>query len=826
MGNSSSSSNGGGSGSNNSGGSDNPSREELEAALAGEAGAAAGGAGGGAEHQRQLSTLQQVKLAYASVIDAIIRPPRANRYNPERDLGPREFEFRGRVITRRDLILLNSKGQKLVASHWEPRADFRPASSLPCVIFLHGNSSSRVGCLENLETVLAEGATLLAFDFAGSGLSEGEWVTLGWNEREDVAAAVAYLRSLGTVSSIALWGRSMGAATALMHAHRDPSIAGMVLDSAFADLRQLALELVETGKAQTGYKIPSFIVNAAIRMVRSSVMKKAGGLDIFELSPIKDVASAFVPALFLAGEQDAFIQPHHSRQLYEKYGGDKNLLLVPGDHNSLRPKFAQDSAAIFLRQVLAIPDGFALEDSMSSRVRGLALRGLFATSDLLGGPVTMANAAANAAAAAGGGGSGGRPASSSSSLEAAWRASGTEGESAVASAAAARAKSAAAEEVMIRNALNAGSLRPAIITGSAGSAGSGAGSGAGAKKGVLSSTASAAPLPSPSPSSSLPATFPPSSSASAGAGAEEERLSAAAVRRDPGSIVSSLTDPGSVLSRREGSMPGEHGHFLSSSSSSSSSVEAAFMLPASLSIGPHAVPAHNSNSSNSNNNNTATAPSSSGAAPPSSPSSDGGGKSRKRSGSGSGGGGGGGSSSGKGWASAISQSMRSLLVPGSGGGSGSGSGGAAGSGGSRSRSGSSAAAAAAQQHKPSSSDLGDAFGGLDSDVAKVLPSRAPAHPQASGHHHHQGKGFFSSAAPSGSVSRLEIFAPRPPELPTRPSLPPPGVRVISSAVSGQPAAPSLPAASVASPTSSEEEADLQRALALSLADFTKKEGEH
>jgi len=34
-----------------------------------------------------------------------------------------------------------------------------------------------------------------------------------------------------------MWGRSMGAATALLHANRDPSIAGMVLDSAFADLK-------------------------------------------------------------------------------------------------------------------------------------------------------------------------------------------------------------------------------------------------------------------------------------------------------------------------------------------------------------------------------------------------------------------------------------------------------------------------------------------------------------------------------------------------------------------------------------------------------------
>ena len=41
-------------------------------------------------------------------------------------------------------------------------------------------------------------------------------------------------------------GRSMGAVTALMHADRDPSIAGLVLDSPFTSLRTLAEELAKT----------------------------------------------------------------------------------------------------------------------------------------------------------------------------------------------------------------------------------------------------------------------------------------------------------------------------------------------------------------------------------------------------------------------------------------------------------------------------------------------------------------------------------------------------------------------------------------------------
>ena len=59
-------------------------------------------------------------------------------------------------------------------------------------------------------------------------MSDGEWVTLGAREVDDLAAAVAHLRTLEYVSTIGLWGRSMGAVTALLYAQRDPSIAGVV----------------------------------------------------------------------------------------------------------------------------------------------------------------------------------------------------------------------------------------------------------------------------------------------------------------------------------------------------------------------------------------------------------------------------------------------------------------------------------------------------------------------------------------------------------------------------------------------------------------------
>ena len=226
---------------------------------------------------------------------------------------------------------------------------------------MHGNSSARLEGIPQLTTVLSLGATLLSFDFSGSGQSEGDYVSLGAFEKDDLKAVIEFLREEGQTSGIALWGRSMGAATSLLHGERDPSIAGMILDSSFSDLQTLAEEIVDKGR-KNGLFVPGFIVYIAIRWIRSSVLKIAK-FDIRSLSPIKHAHKCFIPALFVAAEGDEFVPAEHSKKIYEKYAGDKNLIIVDGDHNSVRPKYLYDSVSIFLTQVLQIPQQWGLSVS-------------------------------------------------------------------------------------------------------------------------------------------------------------------------------------------------------------------------------------------------------------------------------------------------------------------------------------------------------------------------------------------------------------------------------------------------------------------------------
>jgi len=75
---------------------------------------------------------------------------------------------------------------------------------------------------KSLVTYLAkEHITLFCFDWPGCGLSEGEYVTLGWQEKNELAFIIDHLRTHRKVSALAIWGRSMGAATALMLASED-----------------------------------------------------------------------------------------------------------------------------------------------------------------------------------------------------------------------------------------------------------------------------------------------------------------------------------------------------------------------------------------------------------------------------------------------------------------------------------------------------------------------------------------------------------------------------------------------------------------------------
>ena len=282
--------------------------------------------------------------SYEDLWKAVIRPNR-DEYKLE-DLGPDKFQINHKYYKRTDFSITNKRNLKLMCSFWEPYDEEREYVRLPCVVYLHGNSSSRCEALAEIKYLLPLNITVFAFDFSGCGQSQGDYISLGWYERDDVESVIEYLRKTNKVSTIGLWGRSMGAVTAIMYGDRDPSIAGMVLDSAFASLKELIEELVKER-----VNLPNFILNQATKLVKSTIMKKAK-FNLDDIEPKNYAVRCFIPALFCHAKEDSFVNQHHCKDLYDVYAGDKNVIYVDGNHNSSRPRYFRDSASIFFFNTL------------------------------------------------------------------------------------------------------------------------------------------------------------------------------------------------------------------------------------------------------------------------------------------------------------------------------------------------------------------------------------------------------------------------------------------------------------------------------------------
>lgn len=110
---------------------------------------------------------------------------------------------------------------------------------------------------------------VLTFDFSGCGLSQGDYVSLGYYEKDDLSVIIKYIKEKNITTKIAIWGRSMGSVTALLYAFEDPTISCIILDSPFSSLKKLSNEL------SYKFKIPNFIHSIGFKIIRKSIKKRA-----------------------------------------------------------------------------------------------------------------------------------------------------------------------------------------------------------------------------------------------------------------------------------------------------------------------------------------------------------------------------------------------------------------------------------------------------------------------------------------------------------------------------------------------------------------------
>ena len=220
-------------------------------------------------------------------------------------------------------------------------------SSDRAVILVHGRGSNRSewrGRSERIaDFLLADGYSVMLFDLRGHGESEGDRFSLGYYERDDVAAAVALLRGRGfTEAHIALVGISMGAASALGVLTLDPGLGPIVVDSSFADA---AVLLAEDLPRETG--LPALLAPGVLFMERI-----AFGVDTGSVRPL-DIVRAHDerPFLFIHCDQDETIAVHHGRDLRAASANPSSELWIAT--GCLHPRAFDDHPEDYRARVLA-----------------------------------------------------------------------------------------------------------------------------------------------------------------------------------------------------------------------------------------------------------------------------------------------------------------------------------------------------------------------------------------------------------------------------------------------------------------------------------------
>ena len=143
---------------------------------------------------------EKFTISYESLWKAIIRPPRDNYLKEE--LGQSTFTYFSKTYHRSDYEILVSKGNIIKSSFIELSLQDRDTLTMPVIIYLHGNSSSRIEGLHYMGDIIKRKINLFVFDFAGCGKSEGEYISLGYHEKNDLKIIIDFVSKLPFVGKI------------------------------------------------------------------------------------------------------------------------------------------------------------------------------------------------------------------------------------------------------------------------------------------------------------------------------------------------------------------------------------------------------------------------------------------------------------------------------------------------------------------------------------------------------------------------------------------------------------------------------------------------
>ncbi|MBN1121234.1 MAG: alpha/beta hydrolase [Anaerolineae bacterium] len=233
------------------------------------------------------------------------------RWKPDPPCTPDEYQlpFEHVTFTARDGVRL---GGRLTGEQ----------GRRPVVIFCAGLFGSMDGDTALLPVFYKAGFDVLQFDWRGHGISDGQRVTLGVDESQDLIGAMDFLQARG-VKRIGLLGFSLGGGIALRVAAEDKRVVCVVADGAN---RHLFHVIQGAFRDKVGLPLKP-LAGLVVRFIEL----RLGGISLDDASPLGEVGEISPrPVLFIHGGSDPFVPLADQQALFDACGDPKDLWRVEG----------------------------------------------------------------------------------------------------------------------------------------------------------------------------------------------------------------------------------------------------------------------------------------------------------------------------------------------------------------------------------------------------------------------------------------------------------------------------------------------------------------
>ena len=212
-------------------------------------------------------------------------------------------------------------GYELVAGYFEQD---KP-EGCPWVILLHGYTGWKEEMYHHAARYYAQSFNVLCPDLRCQGESEGDYIGMGWTDREDVLRWIGMILDSYPEANIVIQGESMGSSCALMMTgmgDRLPyNVCCVISDCAYADAMSMFSK-----QLKDWFDLPDL---GFIEAGRLWLMIR-GGYDLKDASALDQVSSSTVPTLFIQGDKDRIVPPEDAEALYSACTAPKDIFIVEG----------------------------------------------------------------------------------------------------------------------------------------------------------------------------------------------------------------------------------------------------------------------------------------------------------------------------------------------------------------------------------------------------------------------------------------------------------------------------------------------------------------